>query len=101
MSIGVLIFKGMTVGVLPGDLVLSVSESGSTDSRLVLSTAYNVLPLWLRIAHDALAHARSASQAIASNWGDNDETNRKLLVAELTPALQVFVACGVALDGCS
>lgn len=88
----------MKVGILPGDLTLSVSESGETNANAILSTAYNVLPLWLRIARDALLQAKTASDAISTNWGVSDGQNHKLLAAELTPSLQVFVASGIALD---
>ncbi len=98
MTNGVLVFEGMTVGVLPGDLSISVDESGSVNSKLILSTAYNVLPLWLRIASDQLTQARRASEAITTTWGTNDDINRELLVGELEPSMQVFVACAIALD---
>ncbi len=98
MTNGVLVFEGMKVGVLPGDLKIEVDESGSVNSTLILSTAYNVLPIWLRIASDQLHRAKNASEGIASGWTTNDEVNRELLIAELNPSLQVFVACGIALD---
>lgn len=98
MTEGVLIFEGMKVGVLPGDLTIEVTESGAVNSKLILSTAYNVLPIWLRIANDQLLHAKQTSEEVKARWGSNDEANRELLVAELEPSLQVFVACGIALD---
>jgi hypothetical protein len=98
MSNGILVFEGMTVGILPGDLTISLEESGSNSSKAILSTAYNVLPIWLRIANDQLLHAKQASEAVATRWEANDEINRELLVAELEPSLQVFVACGISLD---
>lgn len=98
MSEGVLVFEGMKVGVLPGDLTVEIDESGAPNTKLILSTAYNVLPLWLRIANDQLVHAKSAAELLVANWGTNDDSNRELLIAELEPSLQVFVACGIALD---
>ena len=98
MAEGVLVFEGMKVGVLPGDLTIDVDESGSINSRLILSTAFNVLPIWLRIANDQLLEAKGACDEIKAQWGSNDDVNRELLVAELEPSLQIFVACGIALD---
>jgi hypothetical protein len=95
---GVLIFKGMKVGVLPGDFTISVNENGETDSKLVLSTAYNVIPIWLRAAHDHSKQSKIASENIAAKWGDDTDEQRSLLIAELTPSIQVFVCCGIALD---
>lgn len=95
---GVLIFKGMSVGILPGDLVISMDESGQSASKLVLSTAYNVIPLWLRIARDRLNAAKRASEDIASNWDDDADHQKAMLIAELAPSMEVVVACGIALD---
>ena len=99
MADGVMIFQGMKVGFLPGDLKLSINDAGETTSKLILSTAYNVLPLWLRIAHDNLIKARKASDDIKTSWGESAEINKKeLLILELAPSLQVFVSCGIAFD---
>ncbi|MDD2917618.1 hypothetical protein [Rhodoferax sp.] len=95
---GVLIFKGMSVGILPGDLVISMDESGQLASKLILSTAYNVIPLWLRIARDRLKDAKRASEDIASNWDDDADHQKALLIAELAPSMEVIVSCGIALD---
>jgi hypothetical protein len=98
MADGVLVFEGMRVGVLPGDLKIEADEAGNLKSTLILSTSYNVLPLWLRIASDQLREAKIASDAVANRWSPSDEANRELLVAELEPSLQIFLACGIALD---
>lgn len=95
---GVLIFKGMSVGILPGDCVISMDESGQSASKLVLSTAYNVIPLWLRIARDRLNDAKRASEDIASNWDDDADHQKAMLIAELAPSMEVVVSCGIALD---
>lgn len=95
---GVLIFEGMRVGILEGDFTISVDVEGKTDANLVISTSYNVLPLWLRIAYENLVLSRKASKDITEKWNDNPEEQKSLLLAELTPSMQVFVACGTALD---
>jgi len=59
MTKGVLVFEGMKVGVLPGDLTVELDESGATSAKLVLSTAYNVLPLWLRRANTQMMRVTS------------------------------------------
>lgn len=99
MSNGVLIFEGMTVGFLPGDFQISINESGGLDSKAILSTSYNVLPIWLRIAKDNLQRAEIASVDISNKWETSEGTQKKeLLICELEPSLQVFVACGIVLD---
>lgn len=98
MSGGVLIFKGMKVGVLPGDFTISLNEAGEQESKLILSTAYNVIPLWLKAANDHLKQSKIASESISENWSKDTEQQKALLVSELTPSIQVFVSCGIALD---
>lgn len=98
MATGVLIFEGMTVGILPGDFVISTDEAGAVQSKLTLSTAYNVIPIWLRIASDNLASAKIASENIEKNWSENTDHQKLLLISELTPSMQVIIACGIALD---
>jgi len=95
---GVLVFKGMSVGILPGDFVISMDESGQSAPKLVLSTAYNVIPLWLRIARDRLNDAKRASEDIALNWDDDADHQKAMLIAELAPSMEVVVSCGIALD---
>ncbi len=95
---GVLIFKGMSIGILPGDIVISMDESGQSTSKLILSTAYNVIPLWVRIARDRLNDAKRASEDIASNWDDDTDHQKAMLIAELAPSMEVVVSCGIALD---
>lgn len=99
MSNGVLLFKGMTTGILNGDFQISINENGELDSKLILSTAYNVIPVWLRIAKDNLALAKLAHEAILEKWSQDPDFQKSLLIAELTPSMQVVVACGIALDG--
>ena len=99
MSIGVLVFEGMKVGFLPGDFKISLDESDEAKSHAILSTAYNVLPIWLRVARDNLNQSKTASNDIEKNWNNADDSERKeLLITELEPSLQVFVSCAIVLD---
>lgn len=99
MSIGVLIFEGMKVGFLPGDLKISLDQSDNSKSHAILSTAYNVLPIWLRVARDNLNQSKTASDDIVKKWKNADDSERKeLLITELEPSLQVFVSCVIVLD---
>jgi hypothetical protein len=95
---GVLLFKGMKSGIQDGDLSVTFHENGSTSSNLIISTSYNILPLWLKIAYDNLLSSEKANKLVASNWCDDAENQKSLLIAELTPSIQVFVACACALD---
>ena len=70
---GVLIFEGMKVGVIDGDFTVCVDEHGKMDSKLILSTSYNVLPLWLRIAYENIVLSHQASEAIAKSWCEDTE----------------------------
>jgi hypothetical protein len=44
-EMGILFFDGMKVGFLYDDLPRSIDESGNQNSKLILSTSYNVIPL--------------------------------------------------------
>lgn len=89
----------MKVGILPGDLSISVDEEGKSSENLVLSTAYNVVPIWLKIAHDNLKQSKLASSAIPELWDEDSDNRKQLLMREIAPSMQVIVACGIALDG--
>ncbi|WP_334187079.1 hypothetical protein [Noviherbaspirillum sp.] len=89
----------MTVGVLPGDLAIAMDEQGKNTGSLTLSTAYNVVPIWLKIAHDSLKQSKLASTAISERWSEDPSNQKQLLMGELAPSIQVYVACGIALDG--
>lgn len=93
---GVLIFKGMTAGFLLGDLVKSLDNK--EESKGILSTSYNVIPIWLKIGHDSLKESKLASEKISNIWNDDPSLQRELLMSELAPSMQVSVACGIALD---
>lgn len=99
MTSGVLIFKGMRVGVLPGDFVIDLDPAGNnTNAQIILSTSYNVIPIWLRAARTHLQGAKEASAQIASCWHQDGVDKRNLLVSELEPAMQTIVCCAIALD---
>jgi hypothetical protein len=94
----VLIFKGMTVGVLSEDCVFTSDDLGEMNVNLVISTAYNVIPIWIRIACDNFKQAKLASKNIKEEWNEDVDKQKALLIAELAPSMQVIVSCGIALD---
>lgn len=98
MTKGVMLFKGMKLGILPGGFKLSIGMDGESNSTLMLATAYNVLPIWLNVARQQLEVASKAARGIKEAWGVSEQDNRQLLLRELQPCLLVIVACGIALD---
>lgn len=95
---GLLVFKGMKVGIQDGDFTVSIGENGKQESNLTLSTSYNMLPIWLKIAYENIVSSNKASKAVSEQWCEDTDIQKSLLIAELTPSIQVFVACGCALD---
>ncbi|EEE39008.1 hypothetical protein RKLH11_2854 [Rhodobacteraceae bacterium KLH11] len=95
---GVLIFEGMKVGFLEGDLTISVDESGSVSSNAILSTSYNTLPLWLNLAKENCQSALIANQKIRHSWPDDEEQQKQCLLAELRPSMLTIVSCAIAID---
>lgn len=94
----ILIFEGMKSGIQDGDFIISCDEDGNVDSNLILSTSYNILPIWLKIAYENLVTSHEASKEIGNKWSEDNAIQKELLLAELTPSIQVFVACGCAID---
>lgn len=95
---GILIFEGMRCGFLEGDFSISIDESGSLSSKAILSTSYNTLPLWLKLAKNNCEEARLAHQKIVESWPPDEETQKQLLLAELRPAMLSIVACSISID---
>lgn len=98
MAEGVLLFKGMKVGILDGDFTITTDENGGVSSKVILSTAYNVIPVWLRVAHDNFLLAKNSYDELKKNWSEDSDNQRALLIAELAPSMQVIVSCAIAFD---
>lgn len=98
MADGVFISKGMKVGILDGDLTITTNEEGQFHMDAILSTAFNVVPYWLRIASDNLTQSRTAFLKLKDEWGEDSETQHDLLISEFLPSMQVIVACATAFD---
>jgi hypothetical protein len=86
MTNNVLVFEGMKVGILDGDLKIGVDESGSINPKVILSAAYNVLPIWLRVGSDQLLQAERVSGAVAARWG-RERRNKSRTVGGGTRAI--------------
>lgn len=98
MSLGPIIFKGMKVGVLPDDLSFVLEADEDENNHLIISTSYNVIPIWIKAAHDHMKSSYEANKNLLDNWDENPDNQKKLLTSELIPSIQVFVSCGIALD---
>lgn len=95
---GVILFRGMQCGFLEGDFTITAMPDGSIESKAILSTAYNVLPIWLRIASDNLKQAKRSHKKLLAEWSTDGERQKRLLISELEYSMQVVVSCGIALD---
>ena len=95
---GIIVFRGMRWGWLDGDFTITEQDDGSLDSQFILSTAYNVLPIWVRIAFDSLKAARKAHKTLIARWDTDGEGKKRLLMSELEHSMQVFISCGIAFD---
>jgi hypothetical protein len=79
---GVLIFEGMKVGVLDGDFSIGIDETGKLQSKFILSTSYNVLPIWLRIAYENIKLSYEANNKIKSDWSEDPSNPKELLMSQ-------------------
>jgi hypothetical protein len=97
---GVFVMKGLSsIGFIHGDEPkIRIDEHGKVTLDFMMSTSFNVLPVWVRCAHEHLLSAHAAGQRIVNEWNDNTENRRQLLINELEACLQVVITCGVILD---
>lgn len=98
MSIGPVIFKGMKIGVLPDDLSFVLDADQDESRHLIISTSYNVIPIWIKAAHEHMKLSYKANENLLKNWNEDPDNQKQLLTAELIPSIQVFVSCGIAID---
>lgn len=89
----------MKVGFLEGDFQISIDDEGKFQSKAILSTSYNTIPLWLRISRDACLDARQYAESLKTDWPQESEEQKRLLLAELRPSMMALVGCAVAIDG--
>lgn len=94
----VLIFKGMKVGIQEGDFQISVEKDGGISSRVILSTSYSTIPMWMKIAKDSCEEAKARSRVISEAWPSDEEDQRRVLLAEFGPSMQAIVALAIAID---
>ncbi|MDD2762133.1 MAG: hypothetical protein PHH11_17795 [Methylomonas sp.] len=74
---GVILFHGMQCGFLEGDFTITAMPDGSIESKAILSTAYNVLPIWLRIASDNLKQAKRSHKRLLAEWSTDGERQKR------------------------
>lgn len=94
----VLVFEGMKLGVLENDFTITVDEDGGLSSKLVLSTSYNVIPLWLRLAQENCSEAKAKHEEITTDWPNDEEGQKLLLLSELRSSMLAIVACAISID---
>jgi len=96
---GVFVGKGMTVGVLPDGLTLSVGPDGNVAVNLVLAVHFDACPTWLDLAAQHLAEAIQRKQERDAVWVGIDE-NAKLaaLEREFEASMQSIMSAAIAMD---
>lgn len=87
---GVLIFRGSTFAIR--DFHISIDASGEMTSSMRPQIAWEIWPLWLRVAIDHEAAAKVAREQLATADGPDDDQRRASLVEEETRAGMVTVS---------
>jgi hypothetical protein len=97
--VGVFITKGMTVGVPPGGLSISIDENGNSNAALALHVHFDVCPTWLRLAFQQAREAKKSQHVRQTVWsGSDEEAKASALEQEFEASMQSVVAVAVAFD---
>lgn len=92
---GVLIFKGMRLGFLAGDLEINFLE-GSL--KAIPSLSYDTTVMWLDIARQNLEIAKKSNTDLVSKWNEDRQISRDIILSEVGSVMTVYIACSVVLD---
>jgi hypothetical protein len=87
---GILVFRGSTFAIT--DFHISFDASGEMTSSMRPQIAWEIWPLWLRVAIDHEAAAKAAREQLATAGGPDDDQRRALLIEEETRACMVTVS---------
>lgn len=94
---GVLIFQGSTLAVR--NFNIAMDESGGLSSTLTLQVAWEMWPLWLRVAIDHEAIARASRSALArATEADDEQARADLIEAETRAGMVTITAVAFALE---
>jgi hypothetical protein len=99
MAGGVFIGKGMKVGIPAGGLVLTEAPDGRISGHLTLHVAYDVVPIWFKIALQSLRAAEAAEVIRKAAWATDDADEKlRSLEQECAVSMQCITAVAIALD---
>lgn len=96
---GIFISRGMTVGIPPGGLILSVDEQGQLKSSLTLHVRFDVCPTWLELALRHLDESRTRQMERIEAWKSKDDNDKAMtLEKEFESSMQSIMCAAIALD---
>jgi hypothetical protein len=96
---GVFVTKGMTVGVPPGGLTVSMGPGGELDAQLVLQVRFDVCPTWVELALRHLEDAVKGREERIAAWAKDDpEQKAATLEREFEASMQAVMAAAIAVD---
>jgi hypothetical protein len=88
--VGIMIFKGSTFSI--HDFKISIGDDGEVTSTMRPMIAWEIWPLWLRVAIDHEAAARAARQRLTHADGQEHDQLRPQLIEEETRAGMVTIS---------
>lgn len=95
---GFYIFKGIRPVILKGDLQVTVDENGAESMKVTMSSSFDVVAFWIKIAHGHLKNAKEANADLLANWGKIPDCAPEYLIKEMETSLQTIVGCAIAID---
>lgn len=93
---GVFISRGAHLRL--SNFSISVGPDGVVASQITLGIAYDLWPLWLRIAVQHERLAVQARQRLVELTGDHDDRHAAALAEETTAGMVTIAAAGFAID---
>ena len=87
---GVMIFQGSTFSIL--DFKISIGEDDEVTSTMRPMIAWDIWPLWLRVAVDHQVAAAAARRRLANADGRENDQLRSQLIQEETQAGMVTIS---------
>ena len=93
--VGVLVLRGMTPVILPGNLRLALHGA---ESAATLHIIMDMTPHWMRIAVDDLRACERASAELSRLWRSGGAEAMEALESELRAGMQACAAAAFAID---
>jgi hypothetical protein len=96
---GIFISQGMTIGLPPDGVALTIGEDGRALNSLTFHVHFDVTPTWCEIALRHLKDAKEWEAKRNAAWSSNDDSLKgPTLEGEFEMSMQASMAAAIAFD---